>query len=78
MRRAFQQGQRGFAIYSILSVVAMLGFLSVSSLGFAQTPGLLDISGLFEWLALLSVFAWITTFAVLLNREEIERSRESE
>jgi hypothetical protein len=77
-RRALQQRQRGFAIYSILSVVAMIGFLTVSSLGYAQTPGLLDISGLFEWLALLSVFAWITTFAVLLNRDEIERSRESE
>ena len=77
-RRAFQQGQRGFAIYSILSVVAMMGFLTVSSLGYAQTPGLLDISGLFEWLALLSVFAWITTLAILVTREEIERSKESE
>ena len=67
-RRAFQQRQHVFAIYSILSVVAMMGFLTVSSLGYAQTPGLLDVSGLFEWLALLSVFAWITTFAVSLLR----------
>lgn len=67
-RRAFQQGQPVFALYSILSVVAMVGFLTVSSLGYAQTPGLLDISGLFEWLTLLSVFAWITTLAVSLFR----------
>jgi hypothetical protein len=67
-RRAFQQRQHVFAIYSILSVVAMMGFLTVSSLRYAQTPGLLDVSGLFEWLALLSVFAWITTFAVFLLR----------
>jgi len=46
----------------------MMGFLTVSSLGYAQTPGMLDVSGLFEWLALLSVFAWITTFAVSLLR----------
>jgi hypothetical membrane protein len=67
-RHAFQLRRHVFAIYSILSVVAMMGFLTVSSLGYAQTPGLLDVSGLFEWLALLSVFAWITTFAVSLLR----------
>ena len=67
-RHAFQQRHHVFAIYSILSVVAMMGFLTVSSLGYAQTPGLHDVSGLFEWLALLSVFAWITIFAVSLLR----------
>jgi uncharacterized integral membrane protein len=67
-RRALQHGQHGFALYSILSVVAMLGCLTVSSLGYAQTQGLLGVSGLFEWLALLSVFAWITSFAVSLLR----------
>jgi hypothetical membrane protein len=65
-RRALQQRQQVFVLYSLLSVVALLGFLTVSSLGLAQTPGLVDLSGLFEWLALLSVFAWITTFAVSL------------
>jgi hypothetical protein len=47
----------------------MLGFLIISSLGYAQTPGLRDVSGLCEWLALVSVFAWITTLAVSLLRE---------
>jgi hypothetical membrane protein len=67
-RRALRQRRHGFAIYSILSVVAMLGFLTVSSLGYAQTAGLLGVGGLFEGLALLSEFAWITTFAVSLLR----------
>jgi hypothetical membrane protein len=71
-RRAFQQRQQVFAIYSILSVVAVLGFLTVSSLGYAQIGSaqtdLLDVGGLFERLALMSLFAWITTFAVSLLR----------
>jgi hypothetical protein len=67
-RRAFQQKRQGFTIYSIVSVVAMLGFLTLSSLGYAQIPGLLDLSGLFERLALLTVFAWITLFAISLLR----------
>jgi hypothetical protein len=46
----------------------MLGFLTLSSLGYAQVPGLLDLSGLFERLALVTVFAWITLFAISLLR----------
>ncbi|HEX9036698.1 MAG TPA: DUF998 domain-containing protein [Ktedonobacterales bacterium] len=65
-RRAWRQRQYGFARYSLGSVVAMLAFLTLSSLGYAQTHGLTAVSGLFEWLALLSVFAWITTVAVAL------------
>ena len=67
-RRSFQQGQHLFAIYSILSVVAMLVFLSISSIGFAQTPGLVDVGGLFERLAIMSMFVWMTTLAVYLLR----------
>lgn len=71
-RRAFQQRHPVFASYSILSVVAMLGFLTISSLGYAQIGSaqtdLLEVSGLFERLALLSLFAWTTTFAISFLR----------
>src|SRR5262249_53105968 len=67
-RRAFEQRNIVFAIYALLSVVAMLGLLTVASLGYAQSLGLLGVSGLFEWLALLSVFAWLTTYAISLVR----------
>jgi hypothetical protein len=67
-RRSSAQGQRGFAVYSISSVVAMIGFFILSSIGYAQVPGLVDVCGLFERLSLMSGFIWMTVLAVYLSR----------
>jgi len=67
-RRAAKQGQRGFAAYSITSVVAMIGFLLVSSIGYAQVPGLAGVSGPFERLTLMSGLLWMTALVVYLSR----------
>ncbi len=67
-RRSATVGHRGFAAYSIASVVAMIGFLGLSSIGYAQVPGLADVGGLFERLSLTSGFIWLTMLAVSLSR----------
>jgi hypothetical protein len=67
-RRSLKEGQRGFAAYSVTSVVAMIGFLIVSSIGTAQVPGLAGVSGLFERLSLMSGFIWMIVLAVYPSR----------
>jgi hypothetical protein len=74
-RRAFRRGERGFGTFSAVSAAAAFGCLTVSSLGYAQVGDLLDVAGLFERLALLSLFAWMTALAVALLRGICESGR---
>jgi hypothetical membrane protein len=59
--------QRAFGIYSILSAVMMIVFLTFSSIGFAQMPGWVDVAGLFERLSLMSGLLWLTALALYLK-----------
>ena len=56
-------------VYSTATCVMFLGSFAISSAGFAQTPGLVRVGGLFQRLALSAGFLWLTARAARLLRE---------
>lgn len=54
---------RGWAVYSVLSGLAFLGFFFLSGVGFAQDPSLVDTAGLWQRLSLLAGWTWLTALA---------------
>jgi Protein of unknown function (DUF998) len=67
------RGERGWAIYSAVSgVVFALGFI-LSSAGFGQAEGLVNLAGLFQRVAVIIGFGWLTLLAVHFLRSPPER-----
>ena len=62
------RGERGWAIYSSISGLIFLIAFVLSSAGFGQAAGLVDLAGLFQRLAVVVGFGWITLLAVHLLR----------
>jgi len=58
------RGERGWVIYSALTAVVYLGAFILSSAGFGQAEGLVDVAGLFQRLTLIAGFGWLTLLAV--------------
>jgi hypothetical protein len=54
---------RGWAIYSLLSALAFLSAFVLASTGFSQTEPLVDLAGLFQRIAVILGFAWLTALA---------------
>lgn len=63
-RAFFKRGERGWAIYSILSGLGLFGAFVVAGLGFRQTPGYPEIAGLFQRISLSIGWIWIALMAV--------------
>jgi hypothetical protein len=57
-------GERGWAVYSVLTGFAILVAFVLTSLGLNQIPGLADFAGGFQRLFLIIGFTWITLLAV--------------
>ncbi|MEV4411152.1 DUF998 domain-containing protein [Catellatospora sp. NPDC049609] len=53
-----------WAVYSLLSGVAFLGFFFLSGVGFQQDPSLVDTAGLWQRLSLLTGWTWLTLLAL--------------
>jgi hypothetical protein len=85
IRRFFTTGERGWAAYSLLTGVGMLGAFVAASMGFLQNPSLVSIAGVFQRLSIIIGMAWITLLAIHLlrtpatdspmEREKLLRSR---
>ena len=58
------RGERGWAIYSAVTAVVFLGAFILSSAGFAQAEGLVDLAGLFQRVTLIAGLGWLTLLAV--------------
>ena len=59
-------GERRWAVYSIVSgLVFVVGFV-LSSAGFGQAAGLVDLAGLFQRVVVAVGFGWLTLLAVRL------------
>jgi len=58
------RGERGWAIYSAITAVVFLGAFILSSAGFGQAEGLVDLAGLFQRVTLIVGFGWLTLLAV--------------
>jgi hypothetical protein len=61
-------GERGWAIYSVVSGFTMLASFILASMGFAQAEGLADFGGLFQRISIIIGFGWLTLLAIHLLR----------
>jgi hypothetical protein len=67
-RRFVGWGERGWAIYSIVTGLAFAVMFVLASAGFAQTAGLVEFGGLSQRTAITIGWSWLTLLAVhLLN-----------
>ena len=62
------RGKRGWVTYSAVTGVVFLGAFILSSAGFGQAEGLVDLAGLFQRVALIAGFGWLTLLAVRFLR----------
>ena len=69
--------KRGWANYSIVTGVVFLGTFILSSAGFGQAEGLVDMAGLLQRVAITVGFGWLTMLAVHLLRASSEAPKRS-
>lgn len=69
-RRFAREGERGWAIYSVLTGIGMLAFFVLTSIGLNQVPGLVDIAGLLQRFTLCLGLTWITLLALRYLRKK--------
>lgn len=67
-----ERGERGWAIYSAVSGVVFAVAFVLSSAGFGQAEGLVDLAGLFQRVAVTVGFGWLTLLAVHFLRSSPE------
>jgi hypothetical protein len=72
-RRFAAWGERGWATYSAVTGVVFLGGFILSSTGFGQAEGLVNLAGLFQRVAVSVGFGWLTLLAVRSLRSPPER-----
>ena len=57
------RGKRRWTIYSAVTGVVLVSAFILSSAGFGQTEGLVDVAGLFQRVTLIIGFGWLTLLA---------------
>ena len=67
-RRGAGRGERGWAVYSAISGLVFVIAFVLSSAGFGQAAGLVDLAGLLQRVAVAVGFGWLTLLAVHLLR----------
>ena len=63
-RRFASRGERGWAVYSVLTGLTFTVAFVLASAGFGQAEGLVDVAGLFQRVAVTVGFGWLTLLAV--------------
>ena len=69
------RGERGSAIYSAVTGIVFAVAFVLSSAGFGQAEGLVDLAGLFQRVAVAVGFGWLALLAVHLLRGSSEMSK---
>lgn len=72
-RRFAAWGERGWATYSVITGVVFLGAFILSSAGFGQAEGVVNLAGLFQRVAVSVGFGWLALLAVRSLRSPAER-----
>ena len=67
------RGKRGWALYSAVSGVVFAVAFVLSSAGFAQVAGLVDLAGLLQRVAVTICFCWLTLLAIHVLRGCIQK-----
>ena len=62
------RGERGWAVYSAISGLVFVIAFVLTSAGFGQAAGLIDLAGLLQRVAVAVGFGWLTLLAVHLRR----------
>jgi hypothetical protein len=62
-RRAWRDGQRGFALYSAGTAATMLAGTVLAGAGFGQSPRLVRLGGLFQRASIISGFTWLAALS---------------
>ena len=65
------RGERGWGTYSLVTGTVFLGAFVLFSAGFRQAEGLVDVAGLFQRVALIVGFGWLTVLAVRFLRSPL-------
>ena len=63
-RRFARRSERGWAIYSRVSAVAFMLAFVLTSVGFSQAEGFVNIAGLLQRVTLMIGWAWLSLLAV--------------
>lgn len=74
-RRFARWGERGWAIYSTATGLAFAVAFVLTTAGFAQVEGLVDIAGLLQRVTLTVGWVWVTLLAVHLVKGHSETQR---
>jgi hypothetical membrane protein len=67
-RRFAARGERGWAVYSVVSGLGFVITFVLASAGFGQATSLVDMAGLLQRVAVTIGFGWLTLLAVHLLR----------
>ena len=67
-RRFATSGERGWALYSLLSGIGMLAFFALAAVGFDQNPGLVSVAGVFQRLSISVGLIWVALLALRFLR----------
>lgn len=67
-RRFARRGERRWAAYSVVGGIVFVVAFVLSSAGFAQVAGLVDLAGLFQRICVAVGFGWLTLLAVRFLR----------
>jgi hypothetical membrane protein len=74
-RRFVTLSERGWALYSILSGLAMLVTFVLAGIGFSQNPSLVNFAGVFQRLSIAIGLIWIALLAFQLMSKKLPISR---
>jgi hypothetical membrane protein len=72
-RRFAERRERGWAIYWVVSGIVFVVAFVLSSVGFGQAAGLVDLAGLFQRVAVIVGFGWLTLLALYFLSPSPER-----
>lgn len=67
-------GGRRWALYSVLSGVALLATFIVSGIGLAQADAVVDVAGLWQRISMIIGWVWLTVLALGLLRSPATRA----
>jgi hypothetical membrane protein len=70
-RRFAGWGERGWSIYSVVTGVVFIAAFVVTSAGFGQAAGLVDLAGLLQRITLTIGWSWLALLAVHLLRAPV-------
>lgn len=74
-RHFLSLGERGWAVYSVLSGVGILVFFVLAAVGFSQTPGFVNFAGVYQRLSIITGWAWMALLALHGLRAPVPPSR---